>query len=132
MDLNSVDVVLVMALSLTLHGTAKAIREMAHRIKDKVCMERRAKMRALARTDSDQRVLQIALNIVQRATDAMGIHPNEPFPVKGARMLTVEPPRCHLKPMLLAGAADARHWACQHCTHTKPLEVPCGQSQHQD
>lgn len=120
MELNSLDVVLAMALVLQVHGTAEAVRQLAGRIRDKVCMEHRPKMRALARLQNDELVLQTALNIVQRATDALGIHPGTPFPIPGARL--VEPPRCHDKPMRLAGPAGARHWACSCCTNTAPLE----------
>lgn len=35
----------------------------------------------------------------------------------------VDPPKCHMKPMRLAGDVDSRHWRCQHCSHTKPIEV---------
>ncbi|UXJ54852.1 DUF7740 domain-containing protein [Pseudomonas citronellolis] len=120
MELNSLDVVLAVALVLQVHGTAEAVRQLAGRIRDKVCMEHRPKMRALARLQNDELVLQTALNIVQRATDVLGIHPGTPFPIPGARL--VEPPRCHDKPMRLAGEAGARHWACSCCTNTTPLE----------
>lgn len=81
MELNSVDVVVATALVLRIHGTAGAVRQSAHRIRDKVCMEHRPKMRALARMESDDQVLRTALTVVQRATDALGIYPGQPFPV---------------------------------------------------
>lgn len=119
---NGVDVVLLMALSLANHGTAQAIRALAHQIKDKVQLKTQPHIRALARLENDTLVLQTALNIVQLGTDRLGIHPGKPFPIKGALMITGEPPRCHMKPMRLAGSTDTRHWACQHCSHIKPLE----------
>ncbi|MFK8398122.1 hypothetical protein M2D07_006375 [Pseudomonas sp. BGr12] len=82
MELNSVDVVVVMALVLRIHGTADAVRQLARRIRDKVCMEHRPKMRALARMENDDQALRTALTIVQRATDALGIYPGQPFHVQ--------------------------------------------------
>lgn len=83
MDLSSVDVVLIFALVLHNHGTADAIRATAKRIRDKVCMEHRPKMRLLANTEDDARVLQAAINIVERSTSQLGILPGRPFPVRG-------------------------------------------------
>ncbi|MND20835.1 hypothetical protein D3C76_48270 [compost metagenome] len=82
MQLSSVDVVLIFALSLRNHGTADAIRSTAARIRDKVCMEHRPKMRLLAKTTDDAKVMQAAMNIVQRATDQLGIHPGVEFKPK--------------------------------------------------
>lgn len=122
-EFNNLDVTLLFALSLREHGTAEALRGMARRIRDRVCREHRPNMRALMECRDDQKVITAALNIVQRVTDLLQIHPGTPFQVKQAPPLElVEPPCCHMKPMRLAGPADARHWACQHCTHTKPLE----------
>lgn len=115
MQLNSVDVVLIMALTLRIHGTADAIRKTAMNIRFKVCMEHQPKMKALAKLKNDADVIRCAINIVQRATDAMGVLPGEPFE------LIPEAQRCHFKPMLLAGGPGTRHWKCQHCSHTKPL-----------
>lgn len=81
MQMNSIDVVLVMALVLANVGTAEAVRQAARNIRDKVCMEHRPKMRALAKLADDAAVMRCAINIVERATDAMGIHPGEPFPI---------------------------------------------------
>ena len=120
MQLNSVDVVLIMALTLRIHGTADAIRKTAMNIRFKVCMEHQPKMKALAKLKKDEDVIRCAINIVQRATDAMGILPGEPFewiPEDVIQNL----PRCHFKPMRLSGEPGNRHWKCQHCSHTKPL-----------
>lgn len=110
MQMNSVDTVLVMALVLREHGTAAAIRAAAHRLAGKVMREQQPKMKALARLPDDKAVIQCALNIVQRTTDALGILPGQPFvfgPV----------PKCHYKPMVMTESG----WQCQHCSHTKPL-----------
>ena len=72
MQFNSIDVILLMALSLKAHGTADQVRQLARNIRDKVCMEHRPKMRALARLADDALVMRAALNIVQRGTDALG------------------------------------------------------------
>lgn len=119
-QLNSVDVVLIMALTLRIHGTADAVRQTAHNLRFKVCMEHQPKMKALARLENDAEVLLCAFNIVQRATDALGILPGEIFEVI-PRAELIDPPRCHFKPMRLAGEPGARHWNCQHCKHTKPV-----------
>lgn len=120
MQLNSVDVVLIMALSLRIHGTADAIRKAAMNIRFKVCMEHQPKMKALAKLKNDADVIRCAIKIVQRATDAMGILPGEPFELIPEDVIQ-DPPRCHMKPMLLAGEPGNRYWKCQHCSHTKPL-----------
>lgn len=120
MKLNSVDVILLMALSLKTHGTAEQIRQLARNIRDKVCMEHRPKMRALSKITDDSVVLGTAIKIVQRGTDALGILAGEVFEIRKPPVL-VEPPKCHLTPMRLAGYHDHRHWACKHCKHTKPL-----------
>lgn len=120
MQFNSVDVVLIMALTLRIHGTADAVRQTARNLRFKVCMEHQPKMKALAKLADDRATLQSALNIVQRATDALGVLPGVPFEVL-PRALLIDPPRCHYKVMRLAGEAGARHWACQHCSHTKSL-----------
>ncbi|HBO8679391.1 TPA: hypothetical protein L5B49_001609 [Pseudomonas aeruginosa] len=80
MQMHSVDVVLVMALVLQHHGTADAVRRAAGQLRDRVCAEHRPKMTALMRMQDDAAALQVALNIVQRATDALGILPGTPFP----------------------------------------------------
>ncbi len=80
MQMHSVDVVLVMALVLQHHGTADAVRRAAGQLRDRVCAEHRPKMTALMRMQDDAAALQLALNIVQRATDALGILPGTPFP----------------------------------------------------
>lgn len=116
MQLNSIDVVLILALVLKVHGTAQAVRDTAVRIRTKVCMEHQPKMKALSRLADDGAVLRAAYNIVQRATDALGIHPGAVFEPK-----MPDAPRCHYKAMRLAGEPGARHWACQCCSHTKPV-----------
>ncbi|HFH3380555.1 TPA: hypothetical protein ACGJWG_006939, partial [Pseudomonas aeruginosa] len=72
----------VMALVLQHHGTADAVRRAAGQLRDRVCAEHRPKMTALMRMQDDAAALQVALNIVQRATDALGILPGTPFPAR--------------------------------------------------
>lgn len=120
MQFNSIDVILLMALSLKAHGTADQVRQLARNVRDKVCMEHRPKMRALARLADDALVMRAALNIVQRGTDALGILPGEVFETR-KQPVVVPPPKCHMKPMRLAGYHEHRHWKCQHCKHTKAL-----------
>ena len=120
MRYNSVTVVLVMALVLREHGTPAAVRRAARDMAGKVCLEHQPKFKKLARIADDELVMRVALNIAQDGTDGMGIYPGTPFPVKQPRK-PVEPPRCHMKPMRMAGYHKHRHWKCQHCAHTKPL-----------
>lgn len=79
MQMSSVDLVVVFALSLSIHGTADAARQM----RDKVCMEHQPKLNLLARIEDDAKVMQAVVNIVQRATDQLGILPGVTFPVNG-------------------------------------------------
>lgn len=125
------DVALCMALTLRQHGTVDAVRATARRLADRVCMEQQPRLKALSRRPTnttarernpsaklngvlDADVLPVALNIVNRVCTLIGLAPDVPFEL-------VEPPRCHMKPMRLAGYHAHRHWACQHCSHTKPL-----------
>lgn len=120
MEFSSVDTVLAMALTLRIHGTAEAIRQTARNLRLKVCMEHQPKMKALAKLEDDREVLLCALMIVSRATDALGILPGQMFEYIAPTELET-PPSCHYKPMRLAGEPGARHWQCQHCSHTKPI-----------
>lgn len=88
---NAIDLTLMLALSLKFHGTADAIRQLARDVRFTVCMEHQPKVKALARMESDQAVLQCAVNIVQRVTDALDIHPG--VPVLAALGRVVEPPK---------------------------------------
>ncbi len=81
MGMTSVDVVVVLALVLALHGTAAAVRRAARQMADKVCMEQQPGMKRLAKVEDDAKVMAAATNIVQRATDQLGILPGQPFPV---------------------------------------------------
>ncbi|SDG87232.1 hypothetical protein SAMN05216588_101259 [Pseudomonas flavescens] len=109
-------VVTVFTLVLRIHGTAAAVRNAARHMRDKVRVEHRQKMANLAQTPSDDQVLRTANAIVQDGTDAMGILPGQPFEQR-----LQDAPRCHYKSMHLAGEPGARHWKCQHCQHTKPI-----------
>ena len=120
MKFNSIDVIFLMALSLKIHGTVGEVRQLARNIRNDVCMEHRPKMRALSKLPDDRLVMQAALNIVQRGTDALGILPGEVFEIR-KQPVVVPPPKCHMKPMRLAGYHEHRHWKCQHCKHTKAL-----------
>lgn len=122
MQFNSVDVVLIMALTLRIHGTAEAIRKTAMSLRFKVCMEHQPRMKQLAKLDKDEEVILCAFNIVQRATDTLGILPGRLFEVIPPSVLQ-DPPKCHYNVMRLAGEPGKRHWQCQHCSHTKPVEL---------
>lgn len=109
---------LVMAWRLKFDGTAEAIRESARRMRNDVCMPHQPKVKRLAAEQDDSKVMKAAIDAVDGVCKVLGIEPDVPFPVRQP-----EPPRCHLKPMRLAGEPGARHWRCQHCSHTKPLDA---------
>lgn len=100
--LNSLDVVLVMALTLKFHGTADALRAAALRIRNKAPYEHRPKLKALAQLKDDGRVKACAWQLLDRTQALQGCPPPEP-------------PRCHMKPMRFGGWM----YYCQHCSHTK-------------
>lgn len=100
--LNSLDVVLTMALTLKFHGTAQALRETALRIRNRAPYEHRPKLKALASLRDDGRVKSCAWALVDRTCELFGLEPEEP-------------PRCHMKPMRFGGHA----WFCRHCSHVK-------------
>lgn len=129
-------VALCLALTLRQHGTVDAVRATAKHLASRVCMEQQPRLRALSRRPTnehahqrdprvrlngvpDAQVLTVALNIVNRVCALTGVAPEQPFEL----LPLVEPPRCHYKPMRLAGTPDARHWKCQHCSHTKPITL---------
>ncbi|WP_417659956.1 hypothetical protein [Pseudidiomarina sp.] len=111
-------VALVFALVLREHGTIEAVRATARRLADKVCLEQQPKLKELARTVPDDKVIQVALNIINRVCDLCSIGPGTEFKMPEP----VIAPRCHMTPMKLAGYHAHKHWKCQHCSHTKPLE----------
>jgi hypothetical protein len=121
MQYNSLDLTLMLFLSLKVHGTAAAIRQLAKDVRFKVCIEHQPKMKALAKLNSDTAVLQCAVNIVQRVTDALDIHPGKP--VLGALARVVEPPKCHYHPMKLVNIDGVWTWRCHQCERTQAVPV---------
>lgn len=112
-----------MAWALKFHGTADAIRAIARRAKHDVCRPHQPKVKRLAAETDDAKVLRAAIDAVDGVCQVLGIEPEKHFPVKRPEPFElVEPPRCHMKPMRLAGYHKHRHWKCQHCSHTKPLD----------
>lgn len=116
----AMDVALVFALSLREHGTGAAIKRAAHSMRDSVMMELRPKLSALTRLNDDQ-ALVIGVKVVEDMCAFFGLDDGEPFPVKKEPEPVVAP-RCHMKPMKLAGYHKHKHWRCQHCSHTKPYK----------
>lgn len=138
-------IALCMALTVRNHGTVEAVRATARRLAPKVCMEQQSRLRALSRRPTnelehrlkpavklngvrDEDVLRVATNIVNRVCDLVGVAPGVPF----EPLPLVEPPRCHYKPMRLAGEPGARHWKCQHCSHTKPISTDADHDDRRD
>ena len=122
---NSLTVALAITLSLTTHGTGAAIRRTAAALHRRA-KDHKAKLKTLADVLTDDEALRYGVNMANAVTRALGITPERPFEYVPDAVLT-DPPKCHWKPMRLAGAPGQRHWKCQHCTHTKPLELPYDQ-----
>lgn len=97
------DVVVCMALTLRIHGTADAIRQTARNLRDRAPYEHRPNLRKLATTLSDDKVLAVAWQMFDQTCELIGATDAPP------------PPRCHMKPMLV----HRHQWRCQHCKHTK-------------
>ncbi|SEI98180.1 hypothetical protein SAMN04244579_02679 [Azotobacter beijerinckii] len=113
---------LAMAWALKEHGTAAAVRATARRVASDVFRPHQPKVKRLAKELDDDAVMKHATQVVDDVCEVLGILPGVPFPVKKPEPVElVEPPRCHLKPMRLAGYHKHRHWKCQHCSHTKTL-----------
>lgn len=114
---------LAMAWALKEHGTAAAVRATARRVARDVFLPHQSKVKRLAKELDDAAVMKHATQVVDDVCRLLDIEPDKPFPVKQPEPIKlVEPPRCHLKPMRLAGYHKHRHWKCQHCSHTKPLD----------
>jgi hypothetical protein len=111
-------VALCFAITLRQYGTIEAVRATARRLSDLVCREQQPRLKSLARTVPDDKVIQVALNIINRVCDLCDIAPGTEFKMPEP----VIAPRCHMTPMKLAGYHAHKHWKCQHCSHTKPLE----------
>lgn len=108
------DIALAFALVIREHDSADALRQLARRLVDKVCLEHQPNMKLLSRTQDDQAVWAKALRIVNRVCEMWKILPTVPFP----RNLVA--PKCHMKSMWYV--RDGHFWKCQHCSHTKLLE----------
>lgn len=113
---------LAMAWALKEHGTAAAVRATARRVANDVFRPHQPKVKKLVRELDDTAVMQHAVQVVDDVCKVLDIEPDRPFPVKQPPPV-IEPPRCHMTPMRLAGYHTHRHWKCQHCSHTKPLEI---------
>lgn len=116
---DSLTVALCFALAVRLHGTPEAIQRTARNLVDKVRLEHQPNMKRLARGVEipADKAIPCAVEVINSVCKVEHIRPEVPF------RPNPEPPRCHLTPMKLAGYHKHRHWKCQHCSHTKPLEA---------
>ena len=116
---DSLTVALCFALTVRLHGTAEAVQRTARNLVSKVRLEHQPNMKRLARGIEipAKDAIKCAVEVVNSLCTARGISPTVEF------RPNPEPPRCHLTPMMLAGYHKHRHWKCQHCSHTKPLDA---------
>ena len=67
------DVALAFALSLRIHGSADALRSLARRLVDQVCLEHQPNMKRLSREPDDAKVFDAALKIINRVCDLLDI-----------------------------------------------------------
>lgn len=133
------DIALAFAWCIREHDSADALRQLARRLVEKVCREHQPNMKLLSRTMDDQKVWDAALNIINRSIEIWMPQPDctveqrlawQEARVSGPFLRNPPPPPppevpvCHMKPMKVAGYHQHRHWKCQHCSHTKPLEDP--------
>ena len=73
------DVALAFALSLRFDDSADAIRSLARRLVDKVCLEHQPNLKRLSREPDDAKVFDAALKIINRVCDLLDIGPGTRF-----------------------------------------------------
>lgn len=73
------DVALAFALSLRFDDSADAIRSLARRLVDKVCLEHQPNLKRLSREPDDAKVFDAALKIINRVCDLLDIGPGTTF-----------------------------------------------------
>jgi len=73
------DVALAFALSLRFDDSADAIRSLARRLVDKVCLEHQPNLKRLSREPDDTKVFDAALKIINRVCDLLDIGPGASF-----------------------------------------------------
>jgi hypothetical protein len=84
------DVALVFALSLRRYDSADALRALARRLVDKVCLEHQPNMKRLSREPDDAKVFDAALKIINRVCDLLEYEPGTAF-VRNGEMNGDEP-----------------------------------------
>lgn len=73
------DVALAFALSLRFDDSANALRSLARRLVDKVCLEHQPNLKRLSREPDDAKVFDAALKIINRVFDLLDIGPSTRF-----------------------------------------------------
>lgn len=73
------DVALSFALSLRFDDSADALRSLARRLVDKVCLEHQPNLKRLSREPDDAKVFDAALKIIKRVCDLLEIGPGTRF-----------------------------------------------------
>lgn len=73
------DVALAFALSLRFDDSADAVRSLARRLVDKVCLEHQPNLKRLSREPDDAKVFDAALKIINRVCDLLDIGPGTRF-----------------------------------------------------
>lgn len=115
------DLALRFALSLRIHGTADALRQLARTLVPMVCLEHQPNMKLLSRTLDDSKVINAALNIINRVCELLHIAKGVDFRLN----VPADPvPVCHMKPMQHLDTDGVITWQCRHCSHHKPSGWP--------
>ncbi|POF89677.1 DUF7740 domain-containing protein [Pseudomonas putida] len=73
------DVAVAFALSLRFDDSADALRSLARRLVDKVCLEHQPNLKRLSREPDDAKVFDAALKIINRVCDLLDIGPGTRF-----------------------------------------------------
>lgn len=73
------DVAVAFALSLRFDDSADAVRSLARRLVDKVCLEHQPNLKRLSREPDDAKVFDAALKIINRVCDLLDIGPGTSF-----------------------------------------------------
>lgn len=73
------DVAVAFALSLRFYDSSDAIRSLARRLVDKVCLEHQPNLKRLSREPDDAKVFDAALKIINRVCDLLDIGPGTRF-----------------------------------------------------
>lgn len=90
-QLDVLSISLMFALTIRIHGTAKALRQTARNIVDDVCREHKPNMKRLANEPDDAKVWLAVTKILDRVCDKLGYEEGVTFPREVYNFEVVEP-----------------------------------------